>query len=33
MDLGLFVNINGTVSFEIAARVLRCHGIAADPAA
>jgi hypothetical protein len=33
MDLGLFVNINGKVSFDIAARVLRWYGIAAVPAA
>lgn len=31
MDLGLFVNIDGTVTFDIAARVLRWHGIMASP--
>ena len=31
MDLGLFVNVSGCVSFDIAARVLRWYGIAADP--
>jgi hypothetical protein len=33
MNLGLFVNIDGNVSFETAAHVLRWYGIAADPAA
>ena len=31
MELGLFVNIDGNVSFDIAARVLRWYGIAVDP--
>jgi hypothetical protein len=31
MQLGLFVKIDGTVSFDIAARVLRYYGIAAVP--
>jgi hypothetical protein len=29
MDLGVFENIGGSVTFDIAARVLRCYGIAA----
>ena len=33
MELGLFVNIDGTVSFDIAARVLRGYGIVAEPEA
>jgi hypothetical protein len=33
MELGLFVNTDGNVSFDIAARVLRGYGIAADPEA
>src|SRR5258705_12934198 len=31
MELGLFVNLNGEVSFDIAARVLRWYGITAHP--
>ena len=33
MQLGLFVNIDESVSFDIAARVLHWYGIAADPEA
>ena len=31
MELGVFVNLSGSVSFDIAAIVLRWHGIVAAP--
>ena len=33
MDLGVFVNIHGSVTFDIAARVLLWYGIATTPEA
>jgi hypothetical protein len=33
MELGVFVNLSGNVSFDIAAKVLRWYGIAAAPEA